>query len=394
MDKKGFFGGGYVFWCFAAGILAVAGMALAAGRKEISLREEFYGKLLAEQTAAGGGQTENEMEGGEETSALKEEETPDGDAAEATPAAGEETASREPQESENTQIRVLLMDSGYESYWHSQVTVQGNVPLTISGAFEETCPAGQPLKLSDRLGEGEQVTVTAAGEAEQEPWISVLSLERSQGTPAYEGSLTVTAGQEGFLICSQVDLETYLKYVVPSEMPSGYPAEALKAQAVCARTYAVRQMGEQCLAGYGADVDDSVSFQVYNNIGRQSATDEAVDATRGVIMAYGGEPIQAYFFSTSCGHTSTDEVWGGEGGAPTCEAWRFPGGLRRRKPWKHGLRAVRCPRKQRFRAFWPCRGRMPMSGRIPVPLAGDSSGKSATGGGGRCLSAGGCPDRD
>ena len=313
MDKKGFFGGGYVFWCFAAGILAVAGMALAAGRKEISLREEFYGKLLAEQTAAGGGQTENETAGGEETSALKEEETPDGDAAEATPAAGEETASREPQESENTQIRVLLMDSGYESYWHSQVTVQGNVPLTISGAFEETCPAGQPLKLSDRLGEGEQVTVTAAGEAEQEPRISVLSLERSQGTPAYEGSLTVTAGQEGFLICSQVDLETYLKYVVPSEMPSGYPAEALKAQAVCARTYAVRQMGEQRLAGYGADVDDSVSFQVYNNIGRQSATDEAVDATRGVIMTYGGEPIQAYFFSTSCGHTSTDEVWGGEG---------------------------------------------------------------------------------
>ena len=166
MDKKGFFGGGYIFWCFAAGILAVAGMALAAGRKEISLREEFYGKLLAEQTAAGGGQTENETAGGEETSALKEEETPDGDAAEATPAAGEETASREPQESENTQIRVLLMDSGYESYWHSQVTVQGNVPLTISGAFEETCPAGQPLKLSDRLGEGEQVTVTAAGEAE------------------------------------------------------------------------------------------------------------------------------------------------------------------------------------------------------------------------------------
>ena len=53
MDKKGFFGGGYIFWCFAAGILAVAGMALAAGRKEISLREEFYGKLLAEQTAAG-----------------------------------------------------------------------------------------------------------------------------------------------------------------------------------------------------------------------------------------------------------------------------------------------------------------------------------------------------
>ena len=84
-------------------------------------------------------------------------------------------------------------------------------------------PPGQPLKLSDRLGEGEQVTVTAAGVAEQEPQISVLSLERSQGTPAYEGSLTVTAGQEGFLICSQVDLETYLKYVVPARCPPVIP---------------------------------------------------------------------------------------------------------------------------------------------------------------------------
>ena len=64
------------------------------------------------------GQTENETAGGEETSALKEEEILDGGAAEATPAAGEETAAREPQESESGQIRVLLMDSGYESYWH------------------------------------------------------------------------------------------------------------------------------------------------------------------------------------------------------------------------------------------------------------------------------------
>ena len=148
-------------------------------------------------------------------------------------------------------------------------------------------------------------------------------------------------------------------------MPSGYPAEALKAQAVCARTYAVRQMGEQRLAGYGADVDDSVSFQVYNNIGRQSATDEAVDATRGVIMTYGGEPIQAYFFSTSCGHTSTDEVWGGEG-APylrSVEVSRRSCGAGGPGNLVGGQSAVLG--SGRFRTFWPCPGRMPMSGRIP-----------------------------
>ena len=57
-------------------------------------------------------------------------------------------------------------------------------------------------------------------------------------------------------------------------------------------------------------MDDSVSFQVYNGIGRQPATDQAVDETRGQIMTWGGEPITAYFFSTSCGYTSTSEVWG------------------------------------------------------------------------------------
>lgn len=318
MDKKGLLGSSrYAFWCFAAGILTVAGMSLAAGKREISLKEEFYGRLLAEQTAGsadadGGtdgqisdaeGQTQRNKENGsgQECAVLQEESDQ------------EDLSAEEPSLLQQTGIRVLLMDSEYNSYWHSQVTVQGNVPLKVTGAFTETCPAGQPLDLTGRLLEGEQVVVSADPQAQETGKISVLTLTRSQGIPAYEGSLTVTAAQEGFLICNQVDLETYLKYVVPSEMPSGYPAEALKAQAVCARTYAMRQISEERLEEYGADVDDSVSFQVYNNINRQDSTDEAVDATAGVVMTYEGEPIQAYFFSTSCGHTSTDEVWGGEG---------------------------------------------------------------------------------
>lgn len=315
MDKKGFFGSGrFAFRCFAAGILTVAGMSLAAGQKEISLKEEFYGRLLAEQTAG------KAAADGEQTSdAADQTQTNKGNSSEQESAVSQkgpdqkDVSAEVPAYMSQTGIRVLLMDSDYHSYWHSQVTVQGNVPLEVTGAITETCPAGQPLDLSGRLQEGEQVTVSADPQAQENGKISILTLTRSQGIPAYEGSLTVTAGQEGFLICNQVDLETYLKYVVPSEMPSGYPAEALKAQAVCARTYAMRQMSEERLDEYEADVDDSVSFQVYNNIGRQDTTDEAVDATRGVVMTYEGKPIQAYFFSTSCGHTSTDEVWGGEG---------------------------------------------------------------------------------
>ena len=60
---------------------------------------------------------------------------------------------------------------------------------------------------------------------------------------------------------------------------------------------------------YHADVDDSVESQVYHNMEAQPETDAAVAETEGKIITCGGEPIQAYFFSTSCGKTSTDEVW-------------------------------------------------------------------------------------
>ena len=85
---------------------------------------------------------------------------------------------------------------------------------------------------------------------------------------------------------------------MPSEMPSFYPLEALKAQAVCARTYAWKQIKEKKLEAYGADVDDSVNYQVYNNIGREKNTTQAVKETKGRILSQHGEPIEAYYFST------------------------------------------------------------------------------------------------
>lgn len=169
------------------------------------------------------------------------------------------------------------------------------------------------MNVADLLLESGSVCVSSAKPGEK---ITVLSMQRSQGTPSYEGMMEISRDGEGFRIVNIVDLETYLKYVVPSEMPSDYPEEALKAQAVCARTYALKQIKEGRLSEYGADVDDTVAFQVYNNISRQQEADRAVDATKGMIMCSGGEPISSYFFSTSCGNTSTDEVWEAKMPAP------------------------------------------------------------------------------
>ena len=99
-------------------------------------------------------------------------------------------------------------------------------------------------------------------------------------------------------------------------MPASYEGEALKAQAVCARTYAWKQIQQQNLDEYGADVDDSVNYQVYGNSQPQVSTTEAVNATEGRIITQNGEAVEAYYFSTSAGVTATDEIWGAETAAP------------------------------------------------------------------------------
>ena len=68
------------------------------------------------------------------------------------------------------------------------------------------------------------------------------TVERNNGIPVYEGELEIWPAEECLYLVNDLPFETYLKYVVPSEMPSGYSMEALKAQAVCARTYACRQL--------------------------------------------------------------------------------------------------------------------------------------------------------
>ena len=321
MDMKDFFKSGKWFgWCMTAAFLAVTGLMVFYGEKESSLRERFYRELVREQAAAGEntGEAGDSMgvsdaaDGGREDGRTGKEGEQEEKTAE-TGGGSERAAEVSGGYQVPGQVKVLLMDEGFQSYEHRSVKVQGNVPLQVTGDVQMEVPAGEPLEISALLDEGQSARITVE---QEEGRISLLSLERSQGIPAYQGTLTVINRGGSFLIRNQVDLETYLKYVVPSEMPAEYPQEALRAQAVCARTYAVRQMQERRLTGYGADVDDSVSFQVYNNIGRQEAADEAVDSTRGVIMTYQGQPIQAYFFSTSCGHTSTDEVWGAESASP------------------------------------------------------------------------------
>ena len=96
------------------------------------------------------------------------------------------------------------------------------------------------------------------------------------------------SGEEGMTVINELPMESYLCRVVPSEMPASYEMEALKAQAVCARSYAVRQMQDYAYPEYQAHVNDSVEYQVYNNSYPADTATQAVKDTTGQVVWYQG----------------------------------------------------------------------------------------------------------
>ncbi len=118
---------------------------------------------------------------------------------------------------------------------------------------------------------------------------------------AYRGAIECYRDENGMALVNELPLEEYLYAVVPSEMPSSYPAEALKAQAVCARTYALLYILHAGIPELGAHVDDTTSYQVYHNIGENAAATEAVRETDGMVLLRGDQTAEIAYYSTSCG---------------------------------------------------------------------------------------------
>lgn len=140
--------------------------------------------------------------------------------------------------------------------------------------------------------------------------ISITSISRANGTPNYEDNLEISIVNNRLLIVNDIDLEKYLTKVVPSEMPSSWSKEALKSQAVAARTYAYMDILNKSNDKYGYTVDDSVKSQVYNNSNAANSTNIAISETSGLVMLYENSPVQAYYYSASSGITASGhEVW-------------------------------------------------------------------------------------
>lgn len=125
----------------------------------------------------------------------------------------------------------------------------------------------------------------------------------------YRDGLELIRSGSVVTVINVVGLEHYLYGVVPGEMPSSFEMEALKAQAVCARNYAMRSMGNY--AQYGFDVTPDTSSQMYLGVaGETERTTAAVDQTAGNVLLYNGEPALTVYSSMSGGATeNVANVW-------------------------------------------------------------------------------------
>lgn len=222
---------------------------------------------------------------------------------------------------ESPDIRVILQAGTYEGLYHSVVEI-----LFPSGGYILTCQdeqwekdditAGTSIVLGHVEGADYYVTqdmlVAAVSSDENIPLI-VKSIERNREVCSYYGRLEVTLEKGGFMIINALSLEQYLCSVVPSEMPASYEEEALKAQAILARTYAYKYLIDPAYPEFGAHVDDSIAFQVYGNIDNNPASSMAVSDTSGILLFSDKSLAEVYYYSTSCGYGCDGTAWGGEG---------------------------------------------------------------------------------
>ena len=111
----------------------------------------------------------------------------------------------------------------------------------------------------------------------------------------YRGKLMVKMSGGKLIVINDVELEDYIKGVVPAEMPPSWESEALKAQAIAARSYALANLGKQ--SRYGYDLKDNTEDQAYGGASAETVnTNDAVKETDGIVLVYDGKIIPAFFY--------------------------------------------------------------------------------------------------
>ncbi len=201
--------------------------------------------------------------------------------------------------SAQTTVRVLLAETSSYSF---------AVPEAHRGfadgreLFSARLPLDWPVTAS-----GEQVVIDGR------PVGHTFAITTASGTVThdgrtYRGALVFTARESSLLVINQLDLEDYLRGVVPSEMQASWPDDALQAQAIAARSYTLNELDPDGLF----DICATDSCQVYRGTETEHPrSDAAITATRGLVLTHGGTFARTYYHSDSGGVVaSAAEVWG------------------------------------------------------------------------------------
>ncbi|MBE5789194.1 MAG: SpoIID/LytB domain-containing protein [Clostridiales bacterium] len=218
-------------------------------------------------------------------------------------------------------IRVLLR----------RLALSDRMDLTLSGRYLVRSASGSELLLPEEarvtvLLRDRQLFLYSGGiSAGMGASCSFLALHSGDADPGicfnlqpgfYPGSLSVSIEDNRLVPILSLPLETYLKGVVPYEMGDGFPPEALKAQAVCARTYALSRMRPSA----AWDVVDTTNDQVFRGLNDASPKSmQAVEDTAGLVLTCDGKLITAWYSASNGGQTELPaNIW--EGNAPRCFA--------------------------------------------------------------------------
>jgi stage II sporulation protein D len=190
----------------------------------------------------------------------------------------------------------------------SEVIVGSSVPTSLldgNGRVLGQIPALQGFSATTAIG--------GVGLAGKKAWQITLKPKENgfiyAGGRWYRGEVNLVRESGGITVINRLNIEDYLASVIGKEMYNTWPQEALKAQAVASRSYAVFKLHRPKSKLF--DVLDTTTSQVYVGLaGEANSTQEAVKATTGQVLMYQGKVIEAVFHSSSGGHTENSEnVW-------------------------------------------------------------------------------------
>ncbi|MCL2703672.1 MAG: S-layer homology domain-containing protein [Defluviitaleaceae bacterium] len=222
-------------------------------------------------------------------------------------------------------VRVLLSTTGFRGYLHESVSLTSDVPFTVwangdpyAYAAGEVFTAAVWENLHIFSESKPRIYITTDTYYGR---IELLSILRNGEHPRYRGVLEICLEADGrFTVVNELNIEEYLYSVVSSDSLHTHGFEAAKVQAVTARSYAYTHFFANSFGALGANFNDSVISQLYNNMPENTLSVRAVNETRGMMLSHAGNVIAGNFFSASAGVTANSgEVW------PDMLTGAFPG---------------------------------------------------------------------